>query len=151
MRYERLAARIRSMSHELGSGASADSVKEAEKVLSVRFPYSYKAFLLEFGWGSFWSREVYGLGSDVPAYLDVVKITLSERTEMRPRIPVHLVPICNDGGGNHYCLNTREMSGDECSVVFWDHTLNERQQPEKYSEDFVDWLNSWLDRGGTDA
>jgi hypothetical protein len=87
------------------------------------------------GVGSF---ELFGLGSDVPSYLDLVAVTESERTEMRPALPAYLIPLMNDGGGNLYCLDSRRE--DEPAVIFWDHTAGEGQEPEAVAPDFISWL-----------
>jgi len=112
-----LIGRLRSCQEaELGRGATPQEIELAEKRLGVEFPESYKAFLGHFGWASLEGLELYGLGEDVPTYLGLVKVTLSERTHMRSRLPNRLVPLMNDGAGNHYCLDVmsrqkRRMSG----------------------------------------
>ena len=74
-------------------------------------------FLGHIDWASIEGLELYGLGEDVPAYLDLVTVTVSERTEMRPRLPNRLVPLMNDGAGNHYCLEFESREQGECPVV----------------------------------
>ncbi len=133
----------------LGSGVDDISIHHAETVLEVQLPGSYKEFLRKFGWGGIVSWELYGLGSNVPVYLDLVQMTLSERNEMRPRVPFHLVPIMNDGYGNHYCLDTRNVKDNDCPVVFWDHELSENQDPKFVSKGFVEWLISLFDGLGS--
>lgn len=121
----------------VGRGASDVEICHAEALLALRIPEDYRWFLTEFGWGGAGSWELFGLGVDVPSFLDLVKITQSERSDMRPRLQRHLLPIMNDGGGNLYCLDT---SMDAPSVVFWDHTQNEDQTPEIEATDFLTWL-----------
>ena len=89
--------------------------------------------------------ELYGLGDDVPKYLDLKRVTMSERDEMIPRIPPHLVPILNDGSGNHFCLDSKGIAGADCPVVFWDHDSRDDQEPEVIAGGFVQWLNTELD------
>lgn len=79
---------------------------------------------------------------DVPPYLDLVAVTESERTQMRPALPSHLIPIMNDGGGNLYCLDASQAG--EPTVVFWAHTLGEEQVPEAVASDFVSWMEEQL-------
>jgi hypothetical protein len=74
--------------------------------------------------------ELFGVGSDVPTYLDLVRMTESERSVARPHIPPSLIPILNDGFGNHYCLDTESLHDGECPVVFWDHEKGAKQDPE---------------------
>lgn len=105
MTYEQLRERLMSDPNvEHGAGATAEVVDHAQEVLGVPFSESYRRFLMDFGWAEIGHFEVYGLGADVPEYLDVVKQTLWERIEAGYHLPRHLVPIMNNGGGDHYLL-----------------------------------------------
>ena len=140
-----LIRRLRSFREaEFGQGATSQEIELAKQQLGVEFPRSYKAFLEHFGWASIDGLELYGLGEDVPAYLDLLKMTLSERTEMRPRLPSYLVPLMNDGFGNHYCLDVGLREQGECPVVFWDHNLGEAQEPEYVARNLEGWLSEEL-------
>jgi SMI1-KNR4 cell-wall len=90
---------------------------------------SYKAFLGHFGWASIEGLELYGLGEDVPAYLDLPEVTLSERTQTRPRLPSRLVTLMNDGAGNHYCLDVESGEQGECVAVFLGSQLGGVSRP----------------------
>jgi cell wall assembly regulator SMI1 len=141
-----LIRRLRSFREaEFGRGATPQEIELAEEQLGVGLPVSYKAFLGHFGWVSLEGLEIYGLGEDVPAYLDLLKVTLSERTQMRPRLPSHLLPLMNDGAGNHYCLDVESREQGECVVVFWDHNLGESQDPEHVAPNLEAWLSEELD------
>lgn len=95
-----LYARIRKYpSATFGVGASDDEVALVEAALGVRLPAAFVAFLHEFGWGGAGDLELFGCGKDVPPYLDLVRLTISERMEARPALPHYLVPIANDGMG----------------------------------------------------
>jgi len=141
-----LIRRLRSCQEaELGRGATPQEIELAEERLGVEFPESYKAFLGHFGWASLEGLELYGLGEDVPTYLRLVEVTLSERTHMRPRLPNRLVPLMNDGAGNHYCLDVMSREQGECPVVYWDHNLGESQDPEYVAPNLGTWLSEELD------
>lgn len=88
--------------------------------------------------------DVFGLGFDVPPYLDLVRVTQSERAEAVPALPEHLVPLMNDGAGNHHALDTSSPSNDP-PVVFWDHEFGENQVPDHEADGFVAWLAERLD------
>ena len=124
----------------LGHGASPADISTAEAALGTKLPESYTAFLREFGWGGVDSWELFGVGAGVPSYLDLVRMTESERTTFHPHIPPHLVPVMNDGFGNHYCLDTASLHDGECPVVLWDHEKGARQKPEVVSSQFDQWL-----------
>lgn len=146
MRFYDVAERLKSFrTRQFGKGVTQAEVRRAEGALGVSFPADYTEFLRQFGWGGVDYLDIYGLGDDVPMYLDVVHMTKSERTEMEPPIPDHLVPIMNDGAGNHYCLDTRRSHEGTCPVVFWDHDSDANQVAEIASMNFSEWLAAKLD------
>lgn len=150
-RYEDASQRLRrAPNKDVGRGATAEDVSRAERELKLVLPQGYKAFLHEFGWGGAGSWEIYGLGADVPPLLDLVRVTVSERTEAIPPIPDGLLPIMNDGGGNHFCLYTGRLERGECPVVFWDHELGENQVPARVADDFTSWLAERVDEVAQD-
>jgi hypothetical protein len=127
---------------ESGIGATDQEIADAEQALGVRFPRSYKALLSRFGWVRIYCDPLFGIGRSAPPEYGLVEATMSERYEAHPHIPPHLIPIMNDGAGNHYCLNTASYFGDECPVVFWDHEHQDGpdQSPEQVSPSFDRWL-----------
>jgi cell wall assembly regulator SMI1 len=147
MAYQHLRDKITViLDKECGKGASQEEVRIAEINLGVTFPKSFRQFLNEYGWARFGHQELYGLGRDVPAYLELIRNTRAEREKMHPFLLPDLVPLMNDGAGNHYCLDTRMMKEGECPVVFWNHELGENQDPERVSDDFVNWIIGILSR-----
>jgi cell wall assembly regulator SMI1 len=129
---------------EHGTGASAQSICDAEAALGLAFPESYRRFLSSFGWGLIGEFDIYGLGADVPAWLDVVKMAACERTDLRPSLPAHLVPVHYEGDGDHICIDTRQRDGNTAAMVFWNQELGHKQAPEKIADDFVAWLTALL-------
>jgi cell wall assembly regulator SMI1 len=123
-----------------GKGVTLEEIHKAEQILEVIFPDTYKSFLLEYGWGGVGHIEIYGLGLDAPFHLKLIEVTKSEREEMHPRLQKHLVPLMNDGFGNHFCLDTSKILNGECPIVFWDHEKPENQEPEFISLNFLQWL-----------
>jgi cell wall assembly regulator SMI1 len=146
MPYEDLSKQLREYPghKEFGHAAAQADISTAEATLGTKLPESYKAFLREFGWGGVDSWELFGVGRGVPNYLDLVRITESERTLAHPHIPAALIPILNDGFGNHYCLDTSALHEGECPVVFWDHEKGTGQKPEVVSPRFDLWLPDML-------
>lgn len=124
-----------------GKGATETAVMEAEQSLGVQIRGDYRRFLLEFGWGGVAGLELYGLGPDVPAHLDLVKLTRSERSEMHPRLRDHLLPLMNNGAGDLYCLDSTTAGP---RVVGWWHEEGESQTPTIEAEDFSTWLAAEL-------
>ena len=143
MTFDQLAQKLESSpSKSFGQGASEHDLQAANARLGVNLGGGYRRFLERFGWGGVGSFELYGLGVDVPPYLDLVAATESERTQMSPALPSHLIPIMNDGGGNLYCLDSSKAG--EPMIVFWNHTAGEEQEPEPVASDFVSWLEARL-------
>ena len=138
---------IRSLgSGNYGRGAGPQEILDAERKMGVVFPRSYKDFLSAFGWARVSFDMLYGLGADVPAPYDLVKNVFCERCDAHPHIPHHLVPIMNDGAGNHYCLDISRFHDAECPVVFWDHEHDDgpNQSPEEVSPSFDGWLTDLI-------
>jgi len=117
--YERARAIIAS---NKGKGAfagprSEDLVRKAEAALGVRFPTTYRQFLLDYGAGNFGSAEFYGVidedweNSSVP---DGVWYTLSERSQSG--MPAELVVVGDAGTGHLYVIDVSEEDGPVCAV-----------------------------------
>jgi len=92
----------------------------AQGYLSVKFPETYRRFLLEYGAGGIGSFEIFGVvqeGFENHDYLhiDVVWLTLKERKEWN--LPMFLIPIYDLGDGELFCLDLRSIEEDEAKVV----------------------------------
>jgi SMI1-KNR4 cell-wall len=133
-----------SSTKSFGQGVSDTEINTASAELGVELLGGYRLFLRRFGWGGIGSIELFGLGGDVPPYLSLTAMARSERVEMSPALPTHLVPLLNDGGGNLYCLDSRVQG--EPPVVFWDHTAGEQQEPARVASDFTTWLAERVER-----
>jgi hypothetical protein len=129
---------------EQGSGASFEEIRDAEKKLGIKLIGSFRTFLEKIGWIVVGPFRIYGIGADIPKYLDLVEITLSERSEMRPRLRHELIPVMNDGAGNLYCLDTTYSIDNEVPIVFWDHEQSSSQRPDIISKSFEEWLDTEL-------
>jgi hypothetical protein len=96
-------------------------VADAEAVLGVRFPASYRDWLLRYGSGYLGSYELQGLEPELPSkrdpgevYVgDVVSTALLNRAE---GLPSHLVEILNYEGDEVYYLDLT-AGGEEAPVV----------------------------------
>lgn len=146
MSIQAVITRIKQQSEPMGSGATRAQIAAAEQELGVTLPASYKTFLETFGWGDVGYKQIYGLGDGVPEYQNVVKSTYDERHEVEPPMRHDLVPLANDGFGNHNCLDTSKLVDGECPVVFWNHELGSDQEPELVVATFAAWLEEALDK-----
>jgi len=124
-----------------GAGASDNDIATAEAALGVRFPDELREYLTRVGWIDE-DMGFYGVGSDVPRKrFDLVEHTRWEREEAGPPMQHHLVPILNNGGGDHWCVDTRTGA-----VVEWRHDDDdgEDQTPVFVDASFASWLHAHL-------
>jgi hypothetical protein len=124
----------------VGRGADQAEIADAELRLDARLPEDYRLFVEWFGWGGRDDWEIYGLGADVPAFLDIVTVATQERTSFGPRLPGTLLPILNDGGSTLYCLKLDAGVGGVCPVVAWALEGDDDQIPQRVSSSFAAWF-----------
>src|SRR4051794_16912582 len=113
-------------------------IERAESVLGVRFPPTYRRFVLEFGAGDFGGTEIYGVigdefeDSSIP---DGVWNALEHRR--KETLPVHLFEFHAPGQGEAICLDF-SAPGDEAWVVSaWPGS---NAKTEILFDDFGAWL-----------
>lgn len=149
MTFDELERRMKSRADlTTGSGATEGQMLAAEKSLALKFPQDFRLFLTRLGWAKIVYDEIFGLGADVPAHLDIVSTTMAERHSLRPRLPHSLLPVMNDGAGNHYCIQTKVDDFGTYPVVFWNHEQDEEQVPEVVAESFIEWVVARLEDAG---
>ncbi|MBL9088959.1 MAG: SMI1/KNR4 family protein [Planctomycetia bacterium] len=140
--YESVSARLRAATNvRRGAGATEGDLASIERELGVQILGGYLRFLLQFGFASMASLEIYGVGG--PKFLDVVVMTKSERQEMASSMPIDLIPFCADGGGDHHCI--RCDGSPEPVVVFWSHDARPEDAVDFEAPSFAEWLNEKLD------
>jgi cell wall assembly regulator SMI1 len=126
----------------IGAGCEESLVHMAERSLGVAFPSDLRDYLRRFGHLELGHFELFGLGDALPEYLNLVKVTESERTETGCPLRDDLVPLLNDGGGNLYCIGT--TGAEAGSVFFWDHERGPDQAPDTVAPSLTDWLAELL-------
>jgi hypothetical protein len=101
------------------SSQPEDRVVRAEQRLGLRFPPTYRRFLLDLGAGGVGSEEIYGLINDDfddPRPPQAVGLTLALRRD--GEISDDLVVIYNLGQGSYYALDTGRAAADgEAPVI----------------------------------
>lgn len=93
----------------MGLGATDAQIDQAASRLGVVFGSDLAEYLSTMGQVSIDHREVFGLGPEVPAYLDLELVTLAERRGYG--VPDKWVVVYNNGAGDLTCVN------DDGSVV----------------------------------
>jgi hypothetical protein len=128
-----------------GAGASRQEITAAQAAIGP-LPIDYQQFLQEYGWLQVEGNEIYGLGEGIPPYLDVVRMTLSERSEPAVPIPSSWICVMNDGGGNLICFDSKAVSETDpnTAILFWDHELGVTQPSDIIGTSFTDWLSELL-------
>ncbi len=96
---------------EFVGGVSESEIEDAMKSLSVTFPESHKAFLVDFGGGDAGGEIIFGITNSEED--DVVIATQMERSQGLPENLV-LIGLWND---TFVCLDTSKMDNGECPVV----------------------------------
>lgn len=96
---------------EFFGGVSEDGIEQAMQELSVIFPESYKAFLMDFGGGDAGGEFIFGI-TDFEEE-SMVMATLEERGVGMPKQFV-IIGFFDD---TLYCLDTSQMKDGECPVV----------------------------------
>jgi hypothetical protein len=101
-------------------------VAQAERVLGLRFPQSYRRFLLELGAGGVGSEEIYGLvNDDFDDARPPQAVGLTRQFRRDGQISDDLVVIYNLGQGSYYALDTSRAGDDgEAPVVGFTPGLN---------------------------
>jgi antitoxin YobK len=104
-----------------------DKVAEAERLLGVRFPLSYRRYVDRYGSADVGPEEFLGLtkriGSAAP---DVVWCTLKEREY---GLPLSLIVVQDRGEDVIYCIDTSQTNDDgEAPVIQWVPGLAEEDQ-----------------------
>jgi hypothetical protein len=139
---EALQQKVLAHEAQVGQGASLESIEAAEEAIGP-FPSEYREFLSRFGYASVGPHEIYGLGSDLPQYLNVEFMTLTERRDA-DGFPSNGIVIFNDGGGNlHFLESNRDA--DRYPVKVW--YQEDPSDIETVSEGFPAWLLSRLMKG----
>jgi len=95
-------------------------VDEAEEILGLSFPPTYRKFLEILGSGDIVGCEFYGItnkGLGAFGIPNVVWLTLEKR---KTGMPKSLIPIYSEGDGSYYCLDTSQTSDcAECPIVLY--------------------------------
>lgn len=108
----------------LAGGVGEEAILEAELLLGVRFPPSYRTFLSQFGAALCGGFEIAGLfdvsGGDgePPLWSSVVTYTLQKRRGSSGLFPTEYLAISDDGGDYTFYLDTSRVDvNGECPVV----------------------------------
>lgn len=124
-------------------------IQQAESILSVTFPKSYRDFLKRFGQLGIGGEAIYGLDDkeeyDIYRDENIVCNTLDERKfDYEDPFPLSFVTIYNLGNGEKFCLDTAKMNKEEeCPMMAWYFGRIESLKDD-VGEDFGDFLLNFI-------
>lgn len=89
---------------------SEEKIKEAEIVIGIGFPPSYRRFLSKYGAALFKGFEIYGLtppveGDETPYWCNVIDSHKQMVKSSSGNIPLGYIPISDDGGDYNFYLD----------------------------------------------
>jgi cell wall assembly regulator SMI1 len=121
-------------------GVDEQKINDFEKKYNVVLPDDYKILIRK-------TNGVDIMGTGVLGILDETVFASLDGAykyfhyEVGNKYPPHLIPFSPDGGGNNYCFDSNDRSGDSCKIVFWryDLTYDEDHPPEVVNESFAEW------------
>jgi hypothetical protein len=129
---------------EIGEPIKDDRISKFEKKYDLILPNDFKYFLSKINGLSLMGLGYFGITDDENEDLETV--FNYENIKCQNISDLSIVPICNDGRGNYYCLDTRSLSDDKnyCNIIFWQTDLKytNENMPDIESDNFVDWLKN---------
>lgn len=108
---------------EVYGGKPADNslIKEAENIVGITLPNSYRKFIEEFGFGGVGSLLVPGIRCSSVNELKSTGFVwgiLNDRLNFS--YPNHIITLDEVGDGSYYALDLSQMNDEnECPVVIW--------------------------------
>lgn len=126
---------------ELGNGVSSTRISLFEERYGLTLPDDFKHFVSEINGLNLMGSEILGF-SDNPNSIE----NLYYREHYNAKIPQdrYVVPFHPDGGGNFYCLDTKNLSIDKstCPIIFWvsNYTYDLQDTPEVSSTSFLEHI-----------
>lgn len=125
----------------LGSPLEEGIIINFEKKYNIVLPVDYKILLRKYNGVNLYGTEIYGIDQSEKSY-SLEQNYLFEHNEVGNGMPLYLVPFSPDGGGNHYCFDTRFNTEDSCPIIFWQHDYlySEKDPPEVVNPSLADWI-----------
>jgi len=141
---QKIAASTRA---RFGNGVSEHIIQDAESVLGITFPHSYRRWLLLYGAGYIDGYELQGLAPNAPSSRnpnelfvgDVVSTTLVNRHQHS--VPPHLIELLNYDGDEIYFLDLSISDHGESPVVC---ITPGNDTPAPYAQSFNEFLERQL-------
>lgn len=120
---------------------SENLISEFEKKYNLELPEEYKIFLKNYNGIDLDGTQIFGIKEKGNLY-SLEECYLSEHYEVENEMPLYLVPFSPDGGGNHYCFDTRLIDETSCQIIFWQHdfSYSDESPPEIVNASLAVWI-----------
>jgi len=109
-------------------------------------PPDYMSYLKTYGWATFGSTELLGLGVDVPDHLALLDRAETLWAGASIKIPTQLLPIHESSGDWYYCLSKFHPGQP---VVFWSVEYEATGEVQPYDEMYDTWSDWFMLRVAT--
>jgi hypothetical protein len=108
---------------------------------NLKLPEDYKILIRNYNGISLYGTQAYGI-KEKNGVFSLEECYLSEHYEVENEMPFYLVSFSPDGGGNHYCFDTRFNDSKSCPIVFWQHDISysDENLPEVVNPSLADWI-----------
>jgi cell wall assembly regulator SMI1 len=125
----------------LNEPGNLEDIELFENTLGLKLPNDYKELLKIHNGFDLMGATIYGIGNS-SHNRSLEKIHKREHTEVANPLYECLVPFSPDGGGNHYCFDTRTINEGSCNIIFWQHDYPYAvdDPPEITNASFVEWV-----------
>ena len=122
----RLVSENEEMSDFIGE-MPEEKIVEAEEMLGVVFPKSYRDFLRNYGCGGVDGEEFYGIGPGEPTAVPSV-IFITKETRKDVNLPHELIPVWYSGGEEECMIDLSQSDGEEAPIISWIPGMDDLEQ-----------------------
>ena len=130
---------------EIGNSISDNRINLFEKKYNVILPNDFKKFITKINGFSLMGNGVYSFDENIAESIE--NVYHFEHFEVIYPQPLFLVPFCNDGRGNFYCLDTsKNTNTGSCPIVFWvsNYEYTNYDLPEIVNDNFFEWVKEGI-------
>jgi hypothetical protein len=125
----------------LNGPAKHESIIAFERGRNLKLPEDYIDLIKKINGLSLMGKIVYGVGEEAWQF-SLDKNYKFEHEEVANSMYDYLIPFSPDGGGNHYCFDTRTINENSCNIIFWQHDYpyTADDVPEITNPSFTEWI-----------
>jgi hypothetical protein len=110
----------------------------------INLPLEYYELVRSMNGFSIMGDGVVGIKHESLSGISLEQLYQQEHYEVENPMSKFLVPFCNDGEGNHYCIdcaNVHEKT-ETAKIIFWqwDYSYSEVDQPEVVNDSLAEWI-----------